>query len=100
MHQSMWKIEPNVNPFSQQATTDNKYYSGQSDPSMSFLLRHATQKGKGSINKYINCIKLSFIYITQTWEPKSPGQYVSLLRSLTAHLQTVAGLIWMKPMTT
>ena len=45
IHQSMWKIEPNVNPFSQQTTktkaTDN---SGQSDPYVSFLLRQATQK--------------------------------------------------------
>ena len=30
IHQSMWKIEPNVNPFSQQKTDNN--YSGQSDP--------------------------------------------------------------------
>ena len=39
IHQSMWKIEPNVNPF---FTTDNN--SGQSDPNVSFLLRQVTQK--------------------------------------------------------
>ena len=43
IHQSMWKLEPNVNPFSQQqtTTTDNR---GQSDPYVSFLLRQVTQK--------------------------------------------------------
>ena len=40
IHQSVWKLEPNVNPF---FTTDNNY-SGQSDPYVSFLLRQATQK--------------------------------------------------------
>ena len=45
IHQSMWKLEPNVNLFSQQTTTttDNNN-SGQSDPYVSFLLRQATQK--------------------------------------------------------
>ena len=45
IHQSMWKSEPNVNPFSQQQqqTTDNNN-SGQSDSYVSFLLRQATQK--------------------------------------------------------
>ena len=50
IHQSMWKLEPNVNLFSQQQqqTTykrqrqDNN--SGQTDPYVSFLLRQATQK--------------------------------------------------------
>ena len=43
IHHSMWKIEPNVNPFSQQTTsTDNN--RGQSDLYVSFLLRQATQK--------------------------------------------------------
>ena len=45
IHQSMWKVEPNVNLFSQQTTTtstDNN--RGQSDPYVSFLLRQATQK--------------------------------------------------------
>ena len=42
IHRSMWKLEPNVNLFSQQTTsTDN---SGQSDPYVSFLVRQATQK--------------------------------------------------------
>ena len=44
IHQSMWKIEPNFNPFSQQTTTTDNNYSGQSDPYVSFLLRQATQK--------------------------------------------------------
>ena len=48
IHPSMWKIEPNVNLFSQQTTTttptDNN--RGQSDPYVSFLLRQATQKGR------------------------------------------------------
>ena len=43
IHQSMWKVQPNVNLFSQQTTTDN---SGQSDPYVSFLLRQVTQKQK------------------------------------------------------
>ena len=37
-----WKLEPNVNLFSQQTSTDNNN-SGQSDPYVSFLLRQATQ---------------------------------------------------------
>ena len=46
IHQSMWKIEPNVNPF---FTTDNNNNRQQgtkwiSDPCVSFLLRQATQK--------------------------------------------------------
>ena len=44
IHQSMWKVEPNVNPFSQQETTTKNNNSGQSDPYVSFLLRQATQK--------------------------------------------------------
>ena len=39
IHQSMKKLEPNVNPSSRQTMTDNN--SGQSDPYMSFLLRQA-----------------------------------------------------------
>ena len=55
IHQSMWKLEPNVNLFSQQQTTrlvtgtdysSNNNNSGQSDPYVSFLLRQATQKKK------------------------------------------------------
>ena len=42
IHQSIRKLEPNINPFSQQQTDNN---SGQSDPYVSFLLRQATQKG-------------------------------------------------------
>ena len=45
IHQSMWKIEPNVNLFSQQTTTwTANNCRGQSDPYVSFLLRQATQK--------------------------------------------------------
>ena len=44
IHQSMRKIEPNVNPFSRQITDINN--SPQSDPYVSFLLRQATQKLK------------------------------------------------------
>ena len=39
IHQSMWKVEPNVNLFLQ----DNNNNRGQSDPYVSFLLRQATQ---------------------------------------------------------
>ena len=42
IHQSMWKIESNVNPFFSQQTPTNNNYSGQRDPS--FLLTQATQK--------------------------------------------------------
>ena len=46
IHQSMWKVEPNVNLFSQQQqqTTPADNNSGQSDPCVSFLPRQATQK--------------------------------------------------------
>ena len=56
IHQSMWKIEPNVNPFSQQTTdnntlqttsTDSNSNSGQSDPYVSFLLRAGDTKKEG-----------------------------------------------------
>ena len=49
IHQSMWKVEPNVNLFSQQTTAynNNNNNSRQSDPYVSFLLRQATQKAKG-----------------------------------------------------
>ena len=40
----MWKLEPNVNPFSQQTTTTTD--SRQSAPYVSFLLRQATEKKK------------------------------------------------------
>ena len=42
-HPSMWKVEPNVNLFSQQRTTTTTDYRGQSDPVVSFLLRQLTQ---------------------------------------------------------
>ena len=48
IHESMWKIEANVNPSSQRRRrrrTDNHNNNrGQSDPYMSFLLMQATQK--------------------------------------------------------
>ena len=45
IHQCMWKVEPNVNLFSQQTTaTDNNNNRGQSDPYVSFLLRQPTHK--------------------------------------------------------
>ena len=49
IHQRMWTIEPNVNPFSQQTTTtadhdNNKQQGTKSDPYVSFLLRQVTQK--------------------------------------------------------
>ena len=43
IHQNMWKVEPNVNLFSQQ-TSDNNNNRGQIDPYVSFLLGQATQK--------------------------------------------------------
>ena len=44
IHQSLWKIEPNVNPFSQQTTTTSKDNNrGQSDPFVSFLLWRTIQ---------------------------------------------------------
>ena len=47
IHQSMWKLQPNVNLFSQQTTTDNR---AQSDPYVSFLLRLATQKAHTALD--------------------------------------------------
>ena len=59
-HQSMWKIEPNVNPFfttdnnnNMQTTTttftDNRRQSG---PYVSFLLRQTTQKPRKTRNQH------------------------------------------------
>ena len=42
-HQSMWKIEPNVNPFSQQTTLTTTDYSGQSDPYVSIGRQHKNE---------------------------------------------------------
>ena len=44
IHQSMWKLEPNVNLFSQQQTTTKEDNSGQSDPSYWKLLAWNEQK--------------------------------------------------------
>ena len=53
IHQSMWKIEPNVNLFSQQQqqTTAHKVI-----PVVSFLLRQATQKGEGKCENLCHII--------------------------------------------
>ena len=63
IHQSMWKIEPNVNPFfttdnnrhQQTTTTDNN--RGQSDPYVSFLLlRQATQQPSNMTDLYFSVL--------------------------------------------
>ena len=52
IHQSVWKLEPNVNSFSQQqTTTDNNNNSGHSDPYLSFLLRQVTHTIKKTKTK-------------------------------------------------
>ena len=52
IHQSMWKLKRNVNPFSRQTTTTDN--SGQSDPYVSFPLRQATQKLKFTLLKSLD----------------------------------------------
>ena len=44
IHQTMWKVESNVNLFSQQQTTTVNNNRGQSDPYVSFQQRQVTQK--------------------------------------------------------
>ena len=58
IHQSMWKIEPNINLFSQQTTT---YNSPQSDPYVSFLLRQASCNTKKK-----NMIRTSDLIVSLT----------------------------------
>ena len=68
IHQSMWKLEPNVNLFSQQQTTrllvqtrpTENNNSGQSDPYVSFLLRQATKKKKNTFSSP-GCWKSCFL---------------------------------------
>ena len=56
IHQSMWKIEPNVKLFSQQTTPDNT--REQSDSYVSFLQRQATQKNAWAFFFFFFCIRM------------------------------------------
>ena len=77
IHQSMWKIEPNVNPFhnwqqQKTTTTDNNYYRDKAFPCVfpakaGYTIRHAKHKSRQVITFFKVHFEISFFMSNVGW---------------------------------